>query len=146
MTYYAMVMQLQRYITLYDNLVTFDTYSGLTWVDNLCSGCISYRIENFEGQVIDSRRAIKVLGGKRNVNVKTGTIIWKWSDDDERGNRFNITNYYYIPDGKVLLLIPQNWEKIQKDIKPIQSTSETTVDNECNLFCNQLKHNLTITL
>ena len=57
--------------------IPFDTDSEPIGVDNRCSGCISHRIEDFDGPLIDSNRSIKGFGGSRMKGVKMGTITWK---------------------------------------------------------------------
>lgn len=54
----------------YENNIAFDTDSGPVGIDNRCTACISNRIEDFEGQLVDSNRSIKGFGGTRTPNVK----------------------------------------------------------------------------
>ena len=54
--------------------IRFDTDSEAIGVDNRCSGCISYKIEDFVGVSKDSHRTIKGFGGTRTKNIKIGTI------------------------------------------------------------------------
>ena len=49
----------------YENSTQFDTDSGPVGIDNRCTACISNRIEDFEGQLVDSNRHIKGCGGTR---------------------------------------------------------------------------------
>ena len=95
----------------YDNTLSFDTDSAPVGIDNRCSGCISHQIDDFEGEVVDCNWAIKGFGGTQTTNVKMGTLIWKWLDDDRNKHKFWIPKSYYVPDGKVRLLSPQHWAK-----------------------------------
>jgi hypothetical protein len=77
----GLAMQTQS-ANAYENSMAFDTDSGPTGIDNRCAACVSHRIEDFEGQLVDSNRSIKGFGGTRTKNVKMGTIQWKWLDDE----------------------------------------------------------------
>ena len=61
---------------LQDNQISFDTDSAPIGIDNRCTGCISHRIEDFEGPLQESNRAIKGFGGTRTTNVKIGTTSY----------------------------------------------------------------------
>jgi hypothetical protein len=67
---------------IHNNRINFDTDSEPIGVDNWCTGCISHHIEDFEGPLNDSERIIKGFGGSRTLNVKIGTLVGKWFDDD----------------------------------------------------------------
>ena len=82
-------------------LAKFDTDSVSIGVDNRCSGCISHRIEDFEGQMTDTNKVVKGFGGTKTTNVKMGTIKWKWLDDKGSEHEFRIPQSYYIPSGNV---------------------------------------------
>ena len=43
----------------FDHQISFNTDSGNIGVDNQCTGCISHRIEDFEGPKVNSGRHIK---------------------------------------------------------------------------------------
>jgi hypothetical protein len=73
----------------HENRVTFDTDSGPIGVDNRCTGCILNNIDDFEGTLANSGRAIKGLGGTRTTNVKIGMIVWKWTDNQGMEYKFN---------------------------------------------------------
>ena len=47
----------------FEHQMTFDTYSSPIGVDNRYTGCISHRIHDFEGPLIDTGRQIKGFGG-----------------------------------------------------------------------------------
>ena len=116
---------------IHENRVTFDTDSSPIGVDNRCTGCISHCIEDFEGPLRDSNRAIKGFGGSRTTNIKLGTIVWKWDDDTGQTYKFTIPNSFYVPAGNVRLLSPQHWAQAQKDP---QGTGSETVGNKVTLF------------
>ena len=94
---------------------SFDTDSGPIGIDNRCTGCISHKIEDFQGPLRDSGRQIKGFGGTTTGNIKIGTIVWRWQDDQGRTQKFVIPNSFYSPDGGVRLLSPQHWARTQKD-------------------------------
>jgi hypothetical protein len=88
------------------NEVVFDTDADVIGVDNRASGCISHSINDFEGPLRESAKAIKGFGGTRTTNVKIGTIVWRWQDNEGKVHKFTIPNSYYVPEGKVRLLSP----------------------------------------
>jgi transposase InsO family protein len=146
----ALAMQAQG-ARAYENSLAFDTDSGPIGIDNRCTACISHRIEDFEGQLIDSNRFIKGFGGARTTNVKMGTIRWKWLDDKGQEHKFLIPKSYYVPDGNVRLLSPQHWGQAinaakKKDKQPLSGTGSETVHNKVTLFWNQRKNRLTVPL
>ena len=97
----------------YTNKMVFDTDSAKVGIDNRCSACMSHTIEDFEGPLVEYSRSIKGFGGTRIYNVKKGTIVWRWMDDDGMVHKFTIPNSYYVPDGGMRLLSPQHWAKSQ---------------------------------
>lgn len=142
----ALAMQ-ARSANAYENSIAFDTDSGPVGIDNRCTACISHRIEDFEGQLVDSNRSIKGFGGTRTKNIKMGTIKWKWLDDEGQEHKFLIPKSYYVPDGNVRLLSPQHWgQAMRKDKKPLSGTGSETVHNKVTLFWNQRKNRLTVPL
>jgi hypothetical protein len=75
------------------------------------------------------------------------TIVWRWSDNEGRIHKFRIPNSYYVPQGKVRLLSPQHWAKIQKDHKPIlKGTGSKTNSKNITLYWNQQNNKLTVPL
>ena len=90
--------------SIQENRVTFSTDSGQIRVDDQCTGCILDNINDFDGPLSDSGRAIKGFGGTRTTNVKIGTIIWKWTDYQGKEYKFKIPKSFYVPDGGVRLL------------------------------------------
>jgi hypothetical protein len=122
----------------------FDTDSEPIGIDNRCTGCISHKIEDFEGTLVDSTRAIKGFGGSRTSNVKIGTITWKWLDDEGMTHKFVIPKSFYVPSGKVRLLSPQHWAQTQKD--KTNGTGSETLHDKVTLFWNGHKNKLTIPL
>ena len=89
--------------------VPFDTDSAPVGIDNRCSACISHCIEDFIDTPRQSNRVIKGFGGTKISRVQTGTIQWKWEDDNGMVHDQTIPNSYYVPDGGVRLLSPQHW-------------------------------------
>ena len=140
------VIMSARQGTFGEHQVTFDTDSGPIGIDNRCSGCISHLSTDFVGELRTCNRAIKGFGGTRTFNVKTGTIVWHWEDDDGKIHKFIIPNSYYVPNGNVRLLSPQHWSKTQKDNKPIKGTGADTVDDRVILYWKQKQHRKTVLL
>ena len=114
--------------------INFDTDAQPIGVDNRCTACISHIADDFEGPLYDSNRKIKGFGGTHTTNLKTGTLKWKWADDEGKIHTFHIPNSYYVPDGGVRLLSPQHWAKSQKDCKPTPGTGATTLHTSCKIF------------
>ena len=129
-----------------ETMVTFDTDSVPIGVDNRCTGCISNRIEDFEGPMVESSRAIKGFGGSRTTGIMIGTLAWRWMDDAGQEHKFLIPKSFYVQGGNVRLLSPQHWAQAQKDTKPIQGTGSETDARQVTLFWNQRKNKLTIPL
>ena len=140
------VVAMQASKGIHDNAVSFDTDSAPVGVDNRCTGCISNRIEDFEGPLIESNRSIKGFGGSTTKNIMIGTIAWKWQDDEGLIHKFLIPKSFYVKEGNVRLLSTQQWAQTQRDTKPIQGTGSETVANQITLFWNQRKNKLTIPL
>ena len=76
--------------TNFDHKISFDKDSVPIGVDNRCTDCISHRIEEFEGPMVNSGQQIKDSGGTKTANVQMGTIVWKWHDDKGRTHKFKI--------------------------------------------------------
>jgi hypothetical protein len=76
----------------------------------------------------------------------SGTIAWKWQDDEGLIHKFLIPKSFYVKEGNVRLLSPQHWAQTQRDTKPIQGTESKTVANQITLLWNQLKNKPTIPL
>jgi hypothetical protein len=62
-----------------ERMVTFDTDSVPVGVNDRCTGCISNRIEDFEGPMVKSNGATKGFGGSRT----TGMHGNGWTMQDE---------------------------------------------------------------
>jgi hypothetical protein len=130
-----------------ENVSMFDTDAAKIGIDNRCSACISYDINDFDGPVRKVNRAIRGFGGERTFNVYQGTIVWKWCDNEGVIHRFRIPNSYYVPDGKVRLLSPQHWAKTQvgTSIKKLRDgTGETTTAEKAVLFWNEGNNKLDV--
>ena len=55
------------------NVIPFDSDSAPIGVDNRCTACISHIVEDFIGNLVDSKRTIKGFGGSRTAGIKMGT-------------------------------------------------------------------------
>jgi len=131
-----------------ENISLFDTDAAKIGIDNRCSACISYDINDFDGPVTKVNRAIKGFGGERTFNVYQGTIVWKWCDNEGEIHRFRIPNSYYVPEGKVRLLSPQHWARTQigSSIKRRNGTGETTTATKTVLFWNNNRNKLDVNM
>ena len=78
-------------------------------IDNLCSACISHKIDSFIGPLKYFNISIMGSGGEIVYNAKMGIIQWKWCDDQRKEFTFRIPTSYYVSDGKIRLLSPQHW-------------------------------------
>ena len=70
-------MQAKTQISKGARVANFDTDSSSIGVDNRCSGCISHRIEDFEGVLSETTKSIRGFAGSKVHNVKMGTLRWK---------------------------------------------------------------------
>jgi hypothetical protein len=130
----------------YKSMAMFDTNLEPIGVDNRCTGCISNKVKDVEGPLIESGQSIKGFGGSRTSNVMIGTIVRHWQDDNGTIHKFTIPKSFYVQDGNVCLLSPQHWAQTQKDTKPTQGTGSETGANKVTLFWKQRRHRLTIPL
>ena len=89
-------------------MVNFDTDSNAIGLGNRCTACISNQIEDFDDPVTNTDRTIRAFAGS-----STGTIVWRWLDDEGKQYKFKIPQSYYVPDGGCRLLSPQHWAKSQ---------------------------------
>ena len=55
------------------------------------------------------KKKIHGYGGISADELKMGTIIWDWEDDEGKKHSFKIPNSYYTPNGRIRLLSPQHW-------------------------------------
>ena len=143
----AVAMSTQKPVQpqIYVNVVNFDTDSNTIGLDNRCTACISNRIEDFDGPVTKTDRTIRAFAGGRVANVYTGTIVWKWLDDEVKQYKFRIPQSYFVFDGGCRLLSPQHWAKSQCRIEKGESNfGETTLQDKSILFWGDNK--LTIPL
>lgn len=85
----------------------FDTDSETIGIDNRCSACISDKQYHFE-DLRPSGHIIRGFGNSKTVDVMTGTLRWKWLDDDGREHTIRIPNSFYVPSGKMRLMSPQH--------------------------------------
>ena len=124
----------------------FDTDSARIGIDNRCSGCISHRVEDFEGPLTDTDKTIRGFGGSRISNIKMGTIRWRWLDDSGAVHQFRIPRSFYIPSGNVRLLSPQHWAKAigRTSREKANSAGEITTGDKTTLFWEDHRYKLTV--
>jgi hypothetical protein len=130
------------------HMVRFNTHSDAgVGVDNRCSGCILHVKSDFVGDLKTCNRTLKGFGGTKMYRVKMGTLKWSWEDNNGRSHTFLIPDSYYVPDGKVRLLSPQQWAQSQSKNRRLRATcGERTDGNKCVLFWDNGNHNLHIEL
>ena len=127
----------------------FDIDSFEIGVDNRCSRCISHQIDDFIGQLRDSRHTIRSFGGSQTATVKVGIIQWKWMDNNGMIHKFIIPNSFYVPEGGVrLLLSPQHWARSTtgKNPKRVGGVRSETLGDRVTLFWGNRKYKLTVPL
>jgi hypothetical protein len=132
--------------SIHQNVARFDTDSGRIGIDNRVSACMSAFIEDFKGPVRRVSRSIKGFGEERITEVRVGTIVWKWCDNDGRISRFTIPNSYYVSAGGVGLLSPQRWAQTQLNskVQGHQGTGKTTTAMKSVLFWGNGKYILDV--
>ena len=81
--------------TNFNHQMSFDVVSGPTGVDNIFTGCISHRIEDFEGPMVDSSLQIKGFGVTRTANVQMVTVVSKWHNNKGQTHKFKILKSFY---------------------------------------------------
>ena len=74
--------------------VIFDTDSTVCGVDNRASYSISHIAGDFEGELEECVRVINDFRGKRKVNIKKGSLIWRREDDMGKPHMLRIPNSY----------------------------------------------------
>ena len=104
--------------------------------------------EDFIGQLHDSQKSIKGFGGTWTKDVKIGTLLWRWMDDNEKEFKFHIPNSYYVPSGGVRLLSPQHWAKTQQGSKKdgYHGILSQTTSRDITLMWNNRQNRLTVPL
>ena len=143
----ALAMQANATIAS-ERRVRFDTDSGDIGVDNRCTACISHELTDFEpGSLKSTDRVVKGFAGSVTANIKTGTLLWSWENDDGVVTTFRIPNSYYVASGKVRLLSPQHWAQTQGKSKSERTMyREHTDGNQCVLTWDQGNSRRTIPL
>ena len=68
----------------------FDVDANAIGIDSRCSACLSHDINDFVGRVTKTNRRIQGFGGETLLDVYSGTIVWKWLDDEGLEHRFKI--------------------------------------------------------
>ena len=101
------------------NYESFETDSSLVGFDIRCLECISHKVTDFVGELVECHRTIKGFGGTRTTNIKMGTIKWSWLDDEGMVTTHRIPNSYYAPEGELRLLSPQHLAQASKDLTGI---------------------------
>jgi hypothetical protein len=109
-----MVME-SRTPNQHSNTARFDTDATFIGVDNRCTACILDDLAHFVGKLTPGTKTIKGFHGSRTTSIMSGTIRWKWLDNNGLEHEFDIPGSFYIPDGKCCLLSPQHWAKSQKN-------------------------------
>jgi hypothetical protein len=137
MAYTAVAMQASG-SGIHENTAMFDTNLAPVGVDNWCTGCISNKVEDFVGPLVESNISIKVFGGSRMRNIMIGTLSWKWQADEGRIHKFLIPKLFYVKEGNVRLLSPQHWAQMQGDTKPKQGTGSETDTDKATLFASTI--------
>ena len=122
--------------TAAQNHAPFDTYSAPVGVDNKCLGCISHKVTDYIGELVDCNITIKGFGGTRTMNIKMGTIKWSWLDDEFMVTTHLIPNSYYAPEGGVRLISPHHLAQASKDLT---GKGEETNGVHCTLHWNKNK-------
>ena len=107
-----------------DTVFQMDTYSATIGIDNRCTLCILQIAEEFVGELRESRIKIRGFGGVIQPKINTGTLLWRWEDDQGQEHKFLIPNYLLILSGKCRLLSPQHWPQTRQDDQKL--AAETT--------------------
>jgi hypothetical protein len=112
---------------------TYDIDSVQVGIDNRCSGCISHVSSDFVGVLKRSDKCIRGFGGTTTRRVMTGTLRWRWTDDEGKVHRFLVPNSYYVPQGGVRLLSPQHWAQTRPTRAKRINAGEFTGADSCTL-------------
>ena len=142
----AMTVGHDRWKNRKQRKIIFDSDTESIGIDNRCSACMSHKIDDFVGTPKESKRTIKGFGGTRISNVMTGTIKWRWLDDNGGIHEFKIPNSYYVPDGGVRLMSPQHWAQSQRNQfgKRMNYGCDTKHDKMILYWDKESQHKLTI--
>jgi hypothetical protein len=89
--------------------IPFDKDSVPIGIDNRCTACITYCLDNFVSPPKPTNRTITGFGGHQSTNLRVGTLKWKWANDQGHVHTHLIKNSFYAPGAKVRLLSPQHW-------------------------------------
>ena len=54
----------------------FDTDSGPIGIDNRCTACISHKVQDFDGPLIEVGSSIRGFAGSKTTGVMKGTLTW----------------------------------------------------------------------
>ena len=114
--------------TTYHNYYPIDTDSESIGIDNRATACISHCIDDFIGELVDTRRTIIGYNNTKTCNLKKGTLRWKWTDDEGLSHTHIIPNSFYSPEGRCRLLSPQHWaQSSSKKAYSITSATDVTL-------------------
>ena len=69
------------HVELYHNM-WYDTGSGPVGIDNQCTACLSHKINNFDGPLVDIQSAVRGFDGSKETDVKKRTLVWCCEDDE----------------------------------------------------------------
>ena len=84
--------------------------------------------------------------GTKTANVKVGTLVWRWQDNNGKSHKFAMPKSYCVPKCNARLLSPQHWAKTMKDTKLIEGTGCTTTSRSVQLWWKQKYHKLDVPL
>ena len=91
-------------------------------------------MNNFIGPLVECNQEIKGFGGTSTGGVKIGRIRWDWLYNTGKGHKFLTPSSYCVTQVGERLLIPQQWEQVQKDDNPIQGTCSTIYARDVRLY------------
>ena len=127
-----------------EHILRMDTDSAPIGIDNRCSLCISNKVEDFVGEMTETKRKIKGFGGVLSPDIKVGTILWRWEDDKGQEHKFLIPGSLYVQSGGCRLLSPQHWAQTRP--KHQQPAQEVTTDKSVTLQWGEESYTMTTAL
>ena len=98
--------------TRYHHVTRVDTDSEMIGVDNRATAYISHKADDFIDDSIPTNRTIIGYNGSRTTGIKTGTLHWKWTENEGVSHVHLIPNSFYSPAGGIRLLSPQYWSQM----------------------------------
>ena len=115
-----------------NRLPKFDSYSYLIGIDNHSSKCIYPVLSDFIGTI----KGKGILNGiSRKLSVfGTGTVLWKWLDDDRIKHLIQIKDCLHVPEAPMRLLSPQqSGQQVMIESGSIKGTWSAAYSNKCVL-------------